>query len=111
MEAGYQVHLANPAKNVQYSGLKLNDKYDAFWLAHLLRIYWQFIERRARRDLLRKRSQLVRFKTTNILSAQNILSRQSGQILKANEIMKIVPVIFLICLKMRTRLWPWRAIS
>ena len=39
MEAGYQVHLANPAKNVQYSGLKhSNDKYDAFWLAHLLRL-------------------------------------------------------------------------
>ena len=31
MEAGYPVHLANPSKNAQYSGLKhSNDKYDAF---------------------------------------------------------------------------------
>ncbi len=57
MEAGYQVHLANPAKNVQYSGLKLsNDKYDAFWLAHLLRLnilaegYIYLKEERAVRD-------------------------------------------------------------
>ena len=67
MEAGYQVHLAHPAKNVQYSELKhSNDKYDAFWLAHLLRLnilaerYIYPKEERTVRDLLRKRSQWKR---------------------------------------------------
>ena len=39
MEAGYRVHLANPAAIQQYSGLKYtNDHSDARWLAHLLRL-------------------------------------------------------------------------
>src|SRR5499433_3965766 len=39
MEAGYQVHLANPAAIQQYSGLKYTDDHsDARWLAHLLRL-------------------------------------------------------------------------
>ena len=39
MEEGYQVHLANPAKIQQYSGLKYSDdKHDAFWLADMLRL-------------------------------------------------------------------------
>ena len=39
MEAGYHVHLANPAAIEQYSGLKhTNDQSDARWLAHLLRL-------------------------------------------------------------------------
>lgn len=37
MEAGYRVHLANPAAMQPYSGLKYtNDHSDARWLAHLL---------------------------------------------------------------------------
>src|ERR1044071_10249325 len=39
MEAGYRVHLANPAAIQQYSGLKYTDDHsDARWLAHLLRL-------------------------------------------------------------------------
>ena len=39
MEAGYRVHLANPAAMQQYSGLKYTDAHsDARWLAHLLRL-------------------------------------------------------------------------
>jgi len=39
MEAGYAVHLANPAAIVQYEGLKYSaDEHDARWLAHLLRL-------------------------------------------------------------------------
>jgi transposase len=39
MEAGYRVHLANPAAMQQYSGLKYtDDRSDARWLAHLLRL-------------------------------------------------------------------------
>ena len=44
MEAGYRVHLANPAKNVQYSGLKhSDDKYDAFWNDNKY-LAWAFVE-------------------------------------------------------------------
>ena len=40
MDAGYQVHLANPAAISQYSGLKhADDKSDAFFLAELLRLH------------------------------------------------------------------------
>src|SRR5918999_1775295 len=39
MEAGYPVHLANTAAIVQYGGLKYtDDRSDARWLAHLLRL-------------------------------------------------------------------------
>ncbi len=38
-EAGFHVELVNTAKVVQYSGLKRsNDRYDAFYLAHLMRL-------------------------------------------------------------------------
>jgi len=39
MENGYKVHLANPSAIKQYEGLKhTDDKWDAFWLAHMLRL-------------------------------------------------------------------------
>jgi len=39
MEAGYAVRLVNTAAVRQYEGLKhTDDKYDAFWLAHLMRL-------------------------------------------------------------------------
>jgi transposase len=85
MEAGYRVHLANPAAMQQYNGLKYTDDHsDARWLAHLLRlgvlpeghIYPK--AKRAVRDLLRKRAHLVRQHTANVLSVQNILARNTG---------------------------------
>jgi transposase len=85
MEAGYRVHLANPAAMQQYSGLKYtDDPSDARWLAHLLRLgvlpegYIYPKTERAVRDLLRKRAHLVRQHTANILSVQNILARNTG---------------------------------
>ena len=85
MEAGYRVHLANPAAMQQYSGLKYtNDHSDARWLAHLLRLgvlpegYIYPKAERAVRDLLRKRAHLVRQHTANVLSVQNILARNTG---------------------------------
>src|SRR5262250_2100736 len=85
MEAGYRVHLANPAAIQQYSGLKYsNDHSDARWLAHLLRLgilpqgYIYPKAERAVRDLLRKRAHLVRQHTANVLSVQNILVRNTG---------------------------------
>ena len=85
MEAGYRVHLANPAAMQQYSGLKYtNDHSDARWLAHLLRLgvlptgYIYPKAERAVRDLLRKRVHVVRQHTANVLSVQNILARNTG---------------------------------
>ena len=98
MEAGYHVHLANPAAMQQYAGLKYtNDDTDARWLAHLLRLgllptgYIYPKEERAVRDLLRKRSQLVRQKTANLLSIQNLLTRNTGQALRGNQIKQLTP--------------------
>jgi len=92
MEAGYTVKLVNTAAVQTYSGLKHTDDDDARWLAHLLRLkilptgYIYPKEERAVRDLLRKRSQLVRQSTTNILSLQNILARNTAQSLSSYKI-------------------------
>ena len=98
MEAGYQVHLANTAAIQQYSGLKYtDDQTDARWLAHMLRIgvlkegYIYPKAERAVRDLLRKRSQLVRQKTANLLSIQNLVTRNTGTALSGNRIKHLTP--------------------
>jgi len=96
MEAGYRVHLANTAAIVQYEGLKYtNDDSDACWLGKLLRLgllpegYIYPKEERAVRDLLRKRSQLVRQRTANLLSVQNLLARNLGQSMGANAVKRL----------------------
>jgi transposase len=96
MEAGYPMHLANTAAIQQYSGLKYtDDRSDARWLAHLLRLqllpegYIYPKEERAVRDLLRKRSQLVRQKVRHLLSIQNLMSRNKGMHLSANRIRQL----------------------
>src|ERR671931_2135900 len=93
MEAGYRVHLANPAAIQQYSGLKYSDDHsDARWLAHLLRLgvlpegYIYPKQERAVRDLLRKRGQLVRQHTANLLSIQSLISRTTGNSIGAQYI-------------------------
>jgi transposase len=85
MDAGHRVHLANTTAIEQYSGLKYaDDTSDARWLAHLLRLgilpeaHIYDRDQRPLRDLLRKRSQLVRLRTVNVLGAQNIVARNSG---------------------------------
>jgi transposase len=85
MEADYRVHLANPAAIQQYTGLKYSDDHaDARWLGHLLRLgvlpegYIYPKADRAVRDLLRKRAYFVRQHTANVLSAQNIMVRNTG---------------------------------
>src|ERR687883_1059962 len=96
MEASYRVHLANPAAMQQYSGLKYTDDHsDARWLAHLLRLgvlpegYIYPKAERAVRDLLRKRTHLVRQHTANVLSIQNIIVRNTGSRLSANRIKQL----------------------
>ena len=93
MEQGYKVHLANTAAIQQYNGLKYtDDDSDARWLAHLLRLgvlpegYIYPKQERPVRDLLRKRSQLVRQRTTNLLSIQNVIVRNTGSSINANRI-------------------------
>jgi transposase len=92
-DVGFDVHLANTAAIKQYQGIKhTNDESDATWLAQMLRMkllptgYIYPRDERPIRDLLRKRSQLVRHRTTNILSIQNIVSRQTGYQLKGDDI-------------------------
>ncbi len=84
-EHGYTLHLANPSAIKQYEGLKhTDDKWDSFWLAHLLRLnilpegYVYPKEERPVRDLLRRRMMLVRQRTTHILSLQSMITRNLG---------------------------------
>ncbi len=80
MDAGYRVHLAHVPALPPDRGLKhADDRPDPRWLAYLLRlgrlptghIYPK--AEQALRDLLRKRSQLVRQKTAVVLSLQRLL--------------------------------------
>lgn len=93
MDAGYRVHLVNTAAVKQYEGLKhKDDEDDARWLAHLLRLgilpvgYIYPKESRGVRDLMRKRNQLVRQRSRQIVSIENVLSRDTGGRASANEI-------------------------
>jgi len=85
MDAGYRVHLANTTAIKKYEGLKYSGDFaDAAYLAQLLRLgllpegYIYPREERAGRDLGRKRMQLVRCQTMQILAIENILARQTG---------------------------------
>jgi transposase len=96
MDNGYKVHLANPSAIKQYEGLKHSDDVtDAFHLANLLRLgilpegYIYPKEERPVRDLLRKRMQLVRQRTAQILSFENLLSRNMGRRITVDEINKL----------------------
>jgi transposase len=93
MDAGYCLHLANPAAIQKYKGLKhSDDNHDAFWLAHMLRLnilpegYIYPKEDRPIRDLLRKRGHLVQLRTALINSLQGIISRNCGCSLNVNKI-------------------------
>lgn len=96
MDAGYSVKLVNTAAVKIYDGMKYTgDEHDARHLAHLLRLgilpigYIYPKEERAVRDLLRKRAQLVRCRTAQILSIQNLVSRNSGHGIAANDIRQL----------------------
>lgn len=98
MDAGYRVHLAHAPALLQYSGLKhADDQHDAQWLAHLLRLgrlptgYIYPKAARAVRDLLRKRSQLVRHKTMVVLSVQSLLTRLTGTRLSLPRLRQLTP--------------------
>ncbi len=93
MDAGYRVHLANPCAIKKYEGLKHSGDFDdAGYLAHLLRLgilpegYIFPRELRAVRDLARKRMQLVRYRTMQILSIENIMVRETGGRIRSDRI-------------------------
>lgn len=96
MDAGYEVKLVNTSAVKTYEGLKYTgDEHDARHLAHLLRLgilptgYIYPKEERAVRDLLRKRAQLVRCRTAQILSIQNLASRNSGHGISKQDIRRL----------------------
>jgi transposase len=95
---GYRVHLANTAAIEQYSGLKYaDDESDARWLATMLRLgllpegHICPREERGVRDLVRKRSQLVRHHTAHPLSIENLILRNTGARMTANEVKVLTP--------------------
>jgi transposase len=96
MEAGYRVELVNTVAVKVYDGMKYTgDEHDARHLAHLLRLgilptgYIYPKAERAVRDLLRKRSQLVRCRTAQILSIENLICRNSGRQISGDEVRQL----------------------
>jgi len=98
MEQGYPVVLANPAAIDQYDGIKdANDLTDAAFLAHLARLgilptgYIYPKDERPVRDLLRRRTLIVRQRTATILSLQNMFMRQAALNMNWRKIRKLTP--------------------
>jgi transposase len=96
MEVGYVVKLANTSAIKKYDGLKHSgDEADARYLAHLLRLGILPTgtilpkDQRATRDLVRKRMQLVRSRTTHILAVENITARQNGARISSNQVKQL----------------------
>ncbi len=96
MDAGYKVHLANTSAIKPYEGLKYSDdEWDSRCLAHLLRLgvlpegYIYPKAERPVRDLLRKRSQLVSQKMSNLLSIQTQSARNTGHTWSGNRIKQL----------------------
>jgi transposase len=93
MDQGYPLHLVNTAAVKQYEGLKhTEDRYDAFHLAHLLRLgilptgYIYPKERRAVRDLMRRRAGLVRLAARQLISVQSQIWRDTGERVSSSRI-------------------------
>lgn len=96
MALGYEVKLANTVAMKRYDGLKHSgDEDDAAFLAQLLRLgilptgYIHPPAERALRDLARKRIQLVRTRTQQVLAVENILARTSGTRASSNAIKRL----------------------
>jgi transposase len=95
-DTGYSVHLAHPAAIRKYEGLKHSGDFaDAAYLAQLLRLgllpegYVCPREQRSARDLARKRMQLVRCRTAQILSIEGIMIRQTGIRIKSDAVKRL----------------------
>jgi transposase len=93
MEQGHRVHLANTAGDPTIRGAQVYRRHvGGSLLAHILRLgvlpqgYIYPKEERAVRDLMRKRGQLVRQRTINLLSIQNLITRNTDSSISANRI-------------------------
>ena len=96
MDWGYPVRLAHPSAMHPYKGLKhRNDRSDAFFLAHLLRLgilpqgYIYPKEDRPVRDLLRQRLKLIRERASHIHSFQSLIARHTGKSIGSNEVKRL----------------------
>jgi transposase len=94
----YPIDLANPAKIVQYHGLKhAGDKDDAYHLAELQRLgilptaHVYDPQLRPVRDLLRRRTSLVHQRTALFLSFKSLYARTTGQALDLKDLKKMEP--------------------
>ena len=95
-DEGYKMHLANPAANKQYEGLKhTDDNWDSYWLAHMKRLgilkegYIYPKEERPIRDMLRRRTMFVEQRTSQILSFQSMFTRNLGGKISNNQVKKL----------------------
>lgn len=96
MDHEYPVVLANPSAIDQYDGIKeANDLTDAAFLARLARLdilptgYIYPREDRPVRDLLRRRTLIVKQRTAIIQSLQNMAMRQTGKRISWRVIRKL----------------------
>jgi len=92
-DAGHRVHLTNTWAVKQYEGLKYtDDRHDARWLAHLLSLgilpegYIYPKEERPARDLLRRRSFLVRKRTSFMLAMRGAFECRTGLRVNSNDL-------------------------
>jgi len=96
IDSGFDVRLANTVAMKQYNGLKYtDDKTDARYLAHLLRLgilpegYVYPFDMRCVRDILRRRLLLVRQRVMQHLSVQSLIARHTGKQLTGPQIKKL----------------------
>ena len=96
MASGFDVRLANTIALKQYSGLKYtDDKTDTRYLAHVLRLgilpegYIYPFEMRCVRDLLRRRSLLVRQRVMQHLSLQSLIARHTSNRLSSSQVKQL----------------------
>ena len=92
-EAGYRMHLTNTWAVKQWEGLKYSDdRHDARWLAHLLALgilpegYIYPKQERPVRDLLRRRSFLVKKRTSFLLAMRGAFECRTGVRTKSSEV-------------------------
>ena len=94
--SGFDVRLANTVALKQYNGIKYtDDKTDARYLAHLLRLgilpegYIYPFETRCVRDLLRRRLLLVRQRVMQHLSLQSLIARHTSKRLSGPQVRQL----------------------
>ena len=96
VDKGYPVHLANTLAIQPYNGIKYtDDKTDARFLAHLLRLGilpTGFIYPKAMRcvrDILRHRLLLVKQAVAQLLSLQSLIARHTGKRLTSQQVKRL----------------------